>query len=228
MVNPGKIFHSNFIGWWTFESRPSVFPCIIWLWVLVRLSEAQYRIWEYVNLCVQETDDLFITNQRQILPWRVFPVNCTYSMDFVWLFGYQFLRYVEHLFHCKIFCIFDGMPIVWVILLPWIQMLAMKKTYINIHHITECLSLSFVASFEDCFCLFRTWSFTLCKNDLDSNDKSNFISVYISSSSTINLSVCCVNKAGGCSLTGLHVLTSINSSDFHSWEDQVLSTFHSE
>ena len=27
---------------------------------------------------------------------------------------------------------------------------------INIHHITECLSLSFVASFEDWFCLFRT------------------------------------------------------------------------
>ena len=27
---------------------------------------------------------------------------------------------------------------------------------INILHITECLTLSFVASFEDCFCLFRT------------------------------------------------------------------------
>ena len=31
---------------------------------------------------------------------------------FAWLFGYQFLRYVEHLFHCEIFCIFDGMEIV--------------------------------------------------------------------------------------------------------------------
>ena len=29
---------------------------------------------------------------------------------------------------------------------------------INTPHITECLSLPFVASFEDCFCLFRTWS----------------------------------------------------------------------
>ena len=34
---------------------------------------------------------------------------------------------------------------------------------ISIHHVTECLSLSFVASFEDWSCLFRTWSFTLCK-----------------------------------------------------------------
>ena len=44
---------------------------------------------------------------------------------------------------------------------------------INTPHITECLSLSFAASFEGCFCLFRTWSFTLCKNDLDPNDVSD-------------------------------------------------------
>ena len=46
----------------------------------------------------------------------MFPVNCIHSIDLVWLFGYQFLRYVEHLFHCEIFCIFDGMATVWVIL----------------------------------------------------------------------------------------------------------------
>ena len=38
----------------------------------------------------------------------------------------------------------------------------------------------------------------------------------------MNLSVCCAVT------TGLPVLSSINSSDFHSWEDQLLSTFHSE
>ena len=38
---------------------------------------------------------------------------------------------------------------------------------IHISHITECLSLSFVASFEDWFIIFRTRSVTLCKNDLD-------------------------------------------------------------
>ena len=44
---------------------------------------------------------------------------------------------------------------------------------INIHHIEECLSLSFVASFEDWFCLFRTLSFTPCENDMDPNDNSD-------------------------------------------------------
>ena len=100
---------------WTFEPRQSVFPCHIWLWVLVHLSKADHRIWKYVNLRVRETDDLFIANQRQILPWRVFPVNCFHSIDLIWLFWYQFLWYVEQLFHCEIFCIFDRMSIVWVI-----------------------------------------------------------------------------------------------------------------
>ena len=34
---------------------------------------------------------------------------------------------------------------------------------INIHHITECLSLSSIASFEDWYCLFRTWSCTCAR-----------------------------------------------------------------
>ena len=42
-----------------------------------------------------------------------FPWSC-HSRSLIWLFGYQFLRYVEHLFHSEIFCIFDGMQIVWV------------------------------------------------------------------------------------------------------------------
>ena len=43
-------------------------------------------------------------------------VNCLHSIDLIWLFGHQFLRYVEHLFHCEIFWILDGMLFVWVIL----------------------------------------------------------------------------------------------------------------
>ena len=83
---------------------------------------------------------------------------------------------------------------------------------INIHHIKECLLLSCVASFEDWSCIFRTRSFTLCKNDLDFYDRSDSAAVSdsILSSSTTNLSVCCANK------TSRSVLTSINSSDFHS------------
>ena len=83
---------------------------------------------------------------------------------------------------------------------------------INIQHIKERLLLSCVASFEDWSIIFRTQTLTLCKNDLDLNDTSDSATVLesISSSSTINLSVCSVSKAGGCSLTSLRVRTSIN------------------
>ena len=37
----------------------------------------------------------------------------------------------------------------------------------NITNITECFSSFSVTFMEDRFCLFRTWSFTLSKNDLD-------------------------------------------------------------
>ena len=47
---------------------------------------------------------------------------------------------------------------------------------INLPHITECSSLSSIASFAHCVCLFRTWSFTLHKNDLDPNDNSDSVS----------------------------------------------------
>ena len=81
----------------------------------LHLSKTPYRIWKYVDFCALKTN-LFITNQRQILPWRVFPVNCFHSIYLIWLLGYQFLRFVEHLFHCEIFCISNGMPMVCVIL----------------------------------------------------------------------------------------------------------------
>ena len=82
---------------------------------------------------------------------------------------------------------------------------------INILHIKECLLLSCVASFEDWSNIFRTRSFTLCKNDLDFHDMSDSATVLesISSFSTMNLSVCCENKPDGCSLTSLTVLTLI-------------------
>ena len=233
VVNPGKISHSNSIGspsilskssvlWWTFEPRQSVFPCNIWLRVLVHLSKTQHRIWEYVDFCALGADDFFITNQRQILPWRVFPKNCFHSIDLVWQLGHQLFRYVEHLFHCEIFCIFDGMPIVWVILLHEYrcsQCWGHKHSPYYRMFVAVCYRI-----FEDCFCLFRTWSFTLCKNDLYPNDNSDSASVqeFVSSFSITNWSACCEQ------ITGLFVLSSTNSSDFHSWEDQILPIFHSD
>ena len=44
-------------------------------------------------------------------------------------------------------------------------------TDMNIHHITKCFSPFSVTFIEDRLCLFRTWSFTLVKNDMDSTDK---------------------------------------------------------
>ena len=74
------------------------------------------------------------------------------------------------------------------------------------------------------YTLHSTRSFTLCKKDHDFNDTSHSATVLesISSSSTINLSVCFVNKPGGCSLTSLPILTSINSSDFDITSEQLV------
>ena len=47
------------------------------------------------------------------------------------------------------------------------KMDASNVEVINIHHFKECLLLSCVASSEDWSNIFRTRSFTLCKNDLD-------------------------------------------------------------
>ena len=77
-----------------------------------------------------------------------------------------------------------------------------------IPEIKECLLLSCVAFFEEWSNIFRTRSFTLCKNHRDINGRSGSVAVLesISSSSMTNLSVCWVNKLAGCSFTGLSVL----------------------
>ena len=69
--------------------------------------------------------------------------------------------------------------------------------------------MSCIASFEDWFCLFRTWSFTLCKNDLDPNDNILILLRCKNSSYRFQqwiLSVCCTVT------TGRPALSSINSS----------------
>ena len=93
----------------------------------------------------------------------------------------------------------------------------MLQTY-TFSHIKECLLLCCVASFEDWSNIFRTRSFTCARMIWILNEIADSATVLesMSSSSTINLSVCCVNKPGGCSFTSLSVLTSSTSSDFHS------------
>ena len=71
---------------------------------------------------------------------------------------------------------------------------------INIPHITECLSLSFVASFEDWYCLFRTWSFTLCENNLNPNDNSDSAGVHIIVFNNESVRVLCEYNRSNCSI----------------------------
>ena len=48
----------------------------------------------------------------------------------------------------------------------------------NIHHIKECFSPFSVTLIENRFCLVRTWSYTLLKNDPDSTDNSDSVSSF--------------------------------------------------
>ena len=69
--------HHQFCPWlcilMNFRTTSTCLPMPYWLWVLVHLSKAQYRIWDFVDFCALEADELFITNERHILPRRVFP-----------------------------------------------------------------------------------------------------------------------------------------------------------
>ena len=113
LVNPGERFHSSSIG------SPSIISKILWAGELLKHFNLYYNAvfdWEFSRILPRHNtksekkkkrtlrslkNDDFITNQRQILPWRVFPINCFISIDLI-LFGHQFCRYVEHLFHCEI------------------------------------------------------------------------------------------------------------------------------
>ena len=159
-----------------FEPSQSVFPCIVRLGVLVYLTKTQYRIRKDVDLCALKIDDLFITNQRQILPLIIFPINYFHSRDLI-LFRHQFRRYVEH------FCL-SVRSVVFTMewqLFWWffpINTADSNVTDMNIHHIIVCFSPSSATFIEDRFCLFRTWSSTLLKNDLDSTDNSDSVSSF--------------------------------------------------
>ena len=86
-----------------------------WIGGFENLTKTQNRIRKDEDLRALKTDDLFITNQRQVFPWIIFPINCLQSIDLI-LFRHQFCRHVEHFFHCEIFCTLDGLTIVQVIL----------------------------------------------------------------------------------------------------------------
>ena len=102
---------------------------------------------------------------------------------------------------------------------PW-NIGSSNVTDMNIHHITECFSLSSVTFIVDRFCLFRTWSFTLLKNDLDSTDNSDSVpSCWVLSWKKLDWDSCVFPEEV---TTGCPVPSSIDLSAFQSWEDQAL------
>ena len=105
------------------------FPSNIWCWVLMHLSMAWHKIWEYINLSVRETDDFFIIDQRYLFPWRIFPAIWSHSKNLTSLFDYQLFRHVKHLFESEIVpCVFWWNVNFLSNSFPWIQMLPMSKT----------------------------------------------------------------------------------------------------
>ena len=68
------------------------------------------------------------------------------------------------------------------------------ETFPILQNVCRCLLLHLLRF----FCLFRTWSFTLCKNDLDRNDNSDSASAweFVSSFSITNRSACCELTTG--------------------------------
>ena len=156
------------------------------------------------------------SQSKTLLPWKVFPINCFHSVDLIWLFGHQFFRHVEHLFQCEIFsCILDGMPIVWVSLSHEYGCFPCWRHKHFPYHKPVCRCLSLHLSRID------SVSFAL--------DHSPCVKMIWILTTFLILRRCknlsyryCTNK------TSRPVLSSNNSSDYHSWEDQVLPTFHSE
>ena len=122
-------------------------------------------------------------------------------MDLIWLFGYQLFRYVEHLFHWDLFLYFWWNVKFLSNSFPWIQMLPMSKTwtFAILKNVCCCLVLHLLRigpaslAIDHPPCARMIWIITTCLILRRCQSP-------ISLSSTINLSVCFVNKPGCCSL----------------------------
>ena len=152
--------------WWTLEPTQLFFPNSIWFWVLVHLSKTLCRIRAYVDFCALKTADLVHHLSKTNTSMKSLPSNLESlhrSHLIVRIPISQICRTSVPLWDLLYFfwwnatCLSNSSPV---------NTDASNVEDINIPHITECSSLSSIASFEHWFCLFRTWSFTLCKDDL--------------------------------------------------------------
>ena len=101
-----------------FDPRQSVSPCIFWWGFSFIFPRNNTETEEYVDLlCARDWWLLHHQPKDKLFHEESSPANCIYSIALDCVVGYQFFPVMSNIcFHCEIFCIFDGMQIVWVIL----------------------------------------------------------------------------------------------------------------
>ena len=122
---------------------------------------------------MRETNDFFIIDQRQLSPWRIFPVDLRHSKIshlIVPISTFQISRTsaskwdVYLYFECNVNFPEQNFPM---------NTYASNVEDINIHQTIERLSMSCIASFEEWSNIFRNRSFTLFKNDRDFRERTD-------------------------------------------------------
>ena len=97
--------------WWTLQNKST-------FWFIFPRHNTESE--KNGNLHVRETDDFFITNQRLLFPWRIFPVNWSHFINLIWLSDYQLLRCQTSVFIVRLFSIFWWSVNFLSIPFPWI------------------------------------------------------------------------------------------------------------
>ena len=150
VVCPGFIIHSNSIG------SPSILSnslhesfqfdssFIVWLRERTDFAKTQFRVWEYVNFCLREIDNLFVVHQGQPFPWRSRRTYFWHFWDSQSLFLNQSLCRIEQfLYSWLLICISDDVQILrsnllqerWLDTLTKSWILSRKGMRINVIHI---------------------------------------------------------------------------------------------
>ena len=92
-----------------------VFPSFVGLRILMDPSKTQHRNRKDVDFRALEIDNGFVTNQWQLFPWMIFPINFVHVIS-LFLFAHQFFWDVEHFLQGEICGILDGVLIIQEIL----------------------------------------------------------------------------------------------------------------
>ena len=119
-------------------NHSSLCPYDDWMEVLLYLTKTQYKIWESIGLCSLKTDDLFITNRRQIFLWIIFPINRFHSINLI--LQTPVSQICRHLFKCGICRIRNGMTIaLWFFVMNKANSIVTHITFPIKHNVFSCI-----------------------------------------------------------------------------------------